>query len=225
VGPLGGDGGCSHFGRVSFSPNPASPAFLLAELPILTLVMVYQSRGLVGFELRRDGRGKLQWALVILPGAALVSWAVRLPVHLLHGCQAWLAGAVAGLTLGATAMKADQKTPAPARYGALAIIAPFMWVSAFAGLSLFDIFADRGSPVGHFTALVNDHHPPDHNNAGPTLGLGPWGPVPVPTKVLVAQAVYDAVPDGESVCVTLHGGALGMAWYEVGLCKRRSGAD
>jgi hypothetical protein len=50
------------------------------------------------------------------------------------------------------------------------------------------------------------------------LVLGPWGPVDHTTNVGVNGRAYYQAQAGGSMCVVLHPGALGVAWYQVGTC-------
>jgi len=51
-----------------------------------------------------------------------------------------------------------------------------------------------------------------------SLRLGPWGPRTGPSFIPVTRAVYDAARPGDVACVSLHPGALGMAWYKAAPC-------
>ncbi|HEY2482922.1 MAG TPA: hypothetical protein VGI30_12115 [Caulobacteraceae bacterium] len=51
-----------------------------------------------------------------------------------------------------------------------------------------------------------------------SLKLGPWGPRTGSSYLPVTRAAYDAARPGDSACVSLHPGALGMAWYVAAPC-------
>ena len=51
-----------------------------------------------------------------------------------------------------------------------------------------------------------------------SLRLGPWGPRTGPSFMPVTRAAYDAARPGDVACVSLHPGALGMAWYRASPC-------
>jgi hypothetical protein len=53
---------------------------------------------------------------------------------------------------------------------------------------------------------------------GYSLRLGAWGPLTDARWVGVPRAVHDALNPGDTACVTLHPGALGMAWYRIARC-------
>ena len=50
------------------------------------------------------------------------------------------------------------------------------------------------------------------------LNLPPWGPIEA-GDASVPRAFYDKVAVGETVCVDLYRGALGMRWYEIAHCR------
>jgi len=50
------------------------------------------------------------------------------------------------------------------------------------------------------------------------LNLPPWGPRAQPDSVEVSSGTYDALNVGDQVCVTLHPGALNLAWYRAAVC-------
>ncbi len=79
-----------------------------------------------------------------------------------------------------------------------------------------DTILDRSKETSHYAEVLaksqgrgGEYH----------FTIGPWGPVRTTTKVRVSFRGYHATKVGDSACVTLHGGALGVSWYEAGLCK------
>jgi len=50
------------------------------------------------------------------------------------------------------------------------------------------------------------------------LKLAPWGPFDHPITVSVSSGLYSAVSEGDQVCMLLHPGAVGLAWYETRAC-------
>lgn len=51
------------------------------------------------------------------------------------------------------------------------------------------------------------------------LTLAPWGPLATANDVAVPRELYDKVALDDPVCVRLHDGALGMAWFTVTACR------
>ena len=50
------------------------------------------------------------------------------------------------------------------------------------------------------------------------LNLPAWGPRLGPNSIEVSSATYQAVNVGDSVCLTLHPGAIGLPWFTSALC-------
>ena len=48
--------------------------------------------------------------------------------------------------------------------------------------------------------------------------LGPWGPQTSGETATVSRSLYEATSEGDTVCVALRQGALGIAWYNVRAC-------
>ena len=50
------------------------------------------------------------------------------------------------------------------------------------------------------------------------LILGPWGPREKENRVTVRRILYDSLQTGDTVCVGMRKGRLGIQWYTVGRC-------
>jgi len=50
------------------------------------------------------------------------------------------------------------------------------------------------------------------------LNLPPWGPRAQPDSVEVSRSTYDALNEGDTVCMVLHPGVLNLAWFTAGVC-------
>ena len=51
------------------------------------------------------------------------------------------------------------------------------------------------------------------------LTLGPWGPRKKENRVTVRRILYDSLQTGDTVCVGMRMGRLGIQWYTVGRCN------
>ena len=50
------------------------------------------------------------------------------------------------------------------------------------------------------------------------LDLPPWGPRTTPNSIEVSSSTYEALNTGDAVCITLHPGALNLAWFTAAAC-------
>jgi len=88
----------------------------------------------------------------------------------------------------------------------------------YGGLIYADIRFDH-DPGQVFQAQVQDHSI-THGRGAPTyrLTLAPWGPVATALSVVVPAQAYAQLNPGDLACVTLHPGALRMAWFRTSAC-------
>ena len=74
---------------------------------------------------------------------------------------------------------------------------------------------------GHVYQAPVEAHRVTYGRGGPgySLRLGYWGPGDrCALQAGVPRAVYFALNPGDTACVSLHPGALGMAWYRIARC-------
>jgi hypothetical protein len=176
----------------------------LPGLTILApLLLLYGTLGRFNF---LDGRS-CDWALLI-PVAALaaaiyifrksLSESEDLPWKTLPWVRVWLAAAAGFVAL----------------------------VYADGAIKLVDVGLDTAAPATYrATVTAKDLVYPiwskyrSKNLADTYLNLSPWGPDQVTDQIDVdGPQLYDAVDVGSTVCVHLHGGYLGLRWYEIGRC-------
>jgi hypothetical protein len=94
---------------------------------------------------------------------------------------------------------------------------------AYGALFVVDINLD-GSPASVVrVAFAGKHEEQGKSGAAHYLDLPAWSPRAKATSVAVARATYDSVHLGDIVCILLHPGALGIAWYEVPVTPGPSG--
>jgi hypothetical protein len=51
------------------------------------------------------------------------------------------------------------------------------------------------------------------------LNLSPWQAHGGESRISVSSRLYNAVAEGDTVCIAAHGGALGLGWYVVNVCR------
>jgi hypothetical protein len=85
-----------------------------------------------------------------------------------------------------------------------------------AGLEV-NALLDRSTPINYRVAVLSKHvsHGKSTNYH---FGLAPWGRYRTSEDVMVPGWRYRQTQVGDTVCVALRTGALGVAWYTVGSC-------
>ncbi len=78
----------------------------------------------------------------------------------------------------------------------------------------FDFSAGEVTPV----QVVGKHESRGSRSHTYDLDLPAWGPRTGPNSIGVSSATYAAVNIGDTVCITLHLGAIGLPWFTSGLC-------
>lgn len=101
---------------------------------------------------------------------------------------------------------------------AIIFLALFGAAYGYGGLVYADIRFDH-DPGQVLQAQVQDHDV-SHGRGGPAyhLTLAPWGPMTTPHRVTVTAQTYGQLNPGDLACVTLHPGALRMAWFRAAAC-------
>lgn len=200
---------------VWFYPHPYTLALPVnAALPWLAIALCWKYGR--SFSIEDPGKNTAQadlTLLLILPGAVLsvralmdinlVDWhALILPTIVGTVLMAWVAvRAAPGLRR---------------RVGKLLLMTLFLlWYQASA-LTLANVLADYSQPDQYRVTVLGKRHTTGKNSSQ-YFSVTAWGEsVKDNNEVQVSWNLYQATAVGETVCVSRHAGALGMAWYTVG---------
>jgi len=199
-----------------FGPQPNDQLLaLLVALPLLAIIFVVASRNLFRIGL---GTGPAQANLAA--ACALAACALFARTLLDLNLITWLpltafAAAVATVFLVVTARREPNLRR---RWWRLLLAGVIVGAYAFGVLGQFDLRLDR-TPPAVLRSRVLDKHPSHPRMATYRVTLAPWGPFNAPTDATVPQMLYEQLEIGDSACVRLHDGALGMAWYTVMACR------
>lgn len=189
--------------------------FVLAILPWVAVWIMARSPGLYTLNAPRgSGRPDLT-VLVISPGFLLMLRAI-MDVQILDWQRLllWAAVAAAALMGGVLwAVPAAREKPRTAALTLALILAYGYGVCA-----LGDAVLDR-SDGSTYTTRVYGKHVTSGRNKRPMMQLGPWGPRAAADQVTVSWDLYRSTNVGDTVCVRLHPGAIGVPWYRVTGCR------
>jgi hypothetical protein len=92
-----------------------------------------------------------------------------------------------------------------------------------AGLEV-NALLDRSTPL-NYPVVVSSKRVSRGKSTSYHLGLAPWGPYHTSEEVMVPGWRYRQTQIGDTVCVALRTGALGVAWYTLGSCGDLQGRD
>jgi len=188
---------------------------VLACLPLVAIALSKWSNGIFQLEGRRsDPRPSLAVAFVT-PGAVLAYRALK-DFHLVNWHGALAATVIAAIGMSLVASWADQSI----RKRALSLLAALLLNSMYCyGViveadAIFDLSAPQTFRVPVLGKRVSGGR-----SRTRYLRLDHWGPLDTPSEVSVAGPLYRRVIPGQSVCMDLRPGALGLAWYLVSSCS------
>jgi hypothetical protein len=91
--------------------------------------------------------------------------------------------------------------------------------AGYGATAMIDIQFDTSAGTV-FTAPVLGKYAYHGRSSSYHLNLPPWGPRTQPDSVEVSHSTYDALNEGDTVCMTLHPGVLSLAWYTAGVCAQ-----
>ncbi len=200
-----------------FYPRPYDVALAGAALmPWVALVLTARHGSLYRLNPVRNDMSADLSAVFFLPMGALAIRAL-LDSNIIDGWQLFWT------TLGGTAV-----CVAPiyllvqefhGRPGSVLTFGMLMLGYSYGAVSVANVSLDRSEPERH-AARVIDTRVAGSDNKTYELRLTAWGPRTSEENVDVTRAFHERVSKGDTVCVYLWPGALGVRWYEVWDCPK-----
>jgi hypothetical protein len=189
---------------------------VLALLPWIAVWIMARSPGLYTLNAPRgSGRPDLT-VLVISPGFLLMLRAI-MDVQILDWQPLLLRSAVAAAALMGGVLWAVPAVREKPGTGALTLA--LILAYGYGVCALGDAVLDR-SDGSTYTTRVYGKHITSGRNKTPMMQLGPWGPRAAADEVTVSSDLYRSTSVGDTVCVRLHPGAIGVPWYRVTRCQQ-----
>lgn len=201
-------------------PRPYELVILvLVALPWIAVWIMAREPGLYGFNAPRNSARPDLTVLLISPGLLLMLRAMA-DVQIIdwQPLLGWIL-LVTTCLLGTIvwALPAAREKPAGAALTLLLLIAYGYGTSTLANALL-----DR-SPAASYATQVHGKHVTGGRQRTPQMRLGPWGPRKAAADVTVPWDLYRSTGIGDTVCVVVHAGALGVPWYRVVNCRTSGG--
>jgi hypothetical protein len=193
---------------------PAVVIALGALCPLIALGLAIVARGAVTLSVTVD-TARPNVAGLLLPGLAL-GFRAAMDVHTLDLTHLLEVGAVLAIPVAVVIFLADRRGYGVPKAAAVLALGAFAygWGLSAEGDALLDAAA-----VPAYRVQVLDKHRSGSRHTTYHLTLSKWGPFPGERTVEVARDLYLSVDPGQVVCASLHPGAFGGRWYEVGLCR------
>lgn len=186
----------------------------LIVLPAVAFAIAASSKGLIQVnQLVRDKRPSIDSAL-IGPGIVLALRAF-LDFHILDWPLA-LGMALAG---GALIALGISRWGVATRKWSAVLLMGFLFCFPYAYGTVVELnFLLGGTAPQQFETIVTGKHQTSDKHKSWDLTVGPWGPAHDAEDVSVDKLLYESVAVGDTVCVFLFQGALGMNWILVSSC-------
>lgn len=193
------------------------PAVLIglgALCPLIALGVAIAARGAVTLSVTVD-TARPNVAGLLLPGLA-IGFRGAMDLHTLDLTRLLEVGAVLAIPVAAAIFLADRRGYGVPRAATVLAFGAFAygWGLSAEGDAKLD-----AAPVPAHRVQVLDKHRSGSRHTTYHLTLSRWGPFPDGQSVEVERDLYYSVDAGQGICASLHPGAFGGRWYEVGLCR------
>jgi hypothetical protein len=204
---------CAVAGWVWLWPKPYGLALSLAlAAPLIMLALVWWSKGLLSIiTAKTDPRPNVGAAFLL--GFLLLQRAFDHPI--LDPTPAIILGLVVGLVLLSLIAWLDPKArTSRALLGGVLFALAYGWSAVI----IVDRLADS-APAKSFQTEVLEKWTSSGRSRSWNIKLAAWGPLTTDTTMSIASDAYDRLAIGQTVCVGLHPGALGVRWYALTRCR------
>jgi hypothetical protein len=189
----------------------AAIAILIIPLIVLAMVLASPASFESGGGARRGVNG-----LIALPFVALLF------SNLYHAqmdpWQPALPAALAAVVVLPLAWNIRNAPGLSSPLGMLTVVTVCAALYGYGATSVIDIQLDFSPGAVTPVQILDKHETHGRRSHSYYLSLPAWGPRTGPNAIEVSAATYGALNIGDSVCVTQHPGALGLAWFTSGLC-------
>ncbi len=152
--------------------------------------------------------------LLLTPGIFLTAGWLR-DFEPLNWKQAVLLAVILAFALTFAATRVERELSKAAIY----ILAVAAFAYGYCAGMILDAGLDRSTPQIYPVTVLGKYESRARGTSW-YLNVSPWGPRTGAGHVPVSPARYRATRPGDTVCVYLKSGALGVAWYAADSCKQ-----
>ena len=200
---------------VWFWPHPYEGAMLAAvAVPVFAIALSAWSSALFRIDYWTEDPRPSIAALYFAPSLAIFVRAL-IDINAVDYLGLLLSSLVAGALLTALIVFIDKRLHA--RRWLITGIAVGSITLALGALAQANKLLDA-APAQTFQTRIADAYVTGGKVHMDELELAPWGPYTKPTTAQVSAPFFDSLKAGDTVCVSLHPGALGWRWFGVDHC-------
>jgi hypothetical protein len=189
-------------------------AVLILPLAVLALLLYAPEAFSAPVRGSRTGRRMIS-PILAFPSMGLLIAA--LSAHLTDATPALAPAAICAVVVVLLGLGAAARPMPGGVVSAIAFLAVFGGAYGYGAMVYADMRFD-GDAAQRFRTEVRDRYETHGRGAHYHVSLAPFGPLAQPASVSVPYATYSALITGDLACVSLHPGALNMAWYEAAAC-------
>ena len=198
-------------GATWLDPGPwtAAAALLLAPIPV-AITLAWPQLFLVTTRGRRSLNPIAGAGALVLLVAGVETDFIGLETQI-------IVAAVLAIACGGIGWQMAQRAQSPVPISVAITALAIGGFYGYGGFAVADVHFDP-SPGAAYRAAVTDKTVSHGRSTTYSLELAAWGPVAAPSSVEVQEDLYNAVQQGDQVCLTLHPGALRTPWFTVAPC-------
>ena len=195
------------------------PARLLAAvmlvIPLVVLGVVLAAPA--SFE-TGTGKGRILNGSLMLPFAALLI--VNTYDAQINPWWPLIPGAFAGVAVMIAAWKVKDQPGVTNPWTVLIFLSLCAAAYGYGAVAVADIHFDSAAGTILRVPVLGKHEYHSRRSDTYHLDLPAWGPRNGPNTVEVSSSTYETLNAGDTVCITLHPGALSLPWFTADVCGK-----
>ncbi len=168
------------------------------------------------------GKGRVLNGSLVLPFVALLL--VNTYDAQINPWLPLIPGVFAGLAVMFAAWKVKDQPGVTNPWTVLIVLSLCAAAYGYGAVAVADIHFDSGPGAILRVPVLGKHAYHSRRSTTHYLELPAWGPRTGPNSVEVSSSTYAALNPGDTVCITLHPGALSLPWFTADVCGKGWGA-
>jgi hypothetical protein len=191
-------------------------ADVVALFPVLAFALSRWSNGLLPILPGADGDQRIPLLSTLILSSLMLAGLAISTIHLLDWLR--LAEWTAIVAAAAMAVLASRSAFVRADWNATLFVTLGVIAYVCGVLAIADVQLDTSRPDVFRTQVLDARTQESRGGTSYVLTLAPWGPVAESSDIHIPFALYHGLSRGDTVCMSLHRGRLGLPWYDVDVC-------